>query len=149
MSRRPYRAPLSLTDDERATLKDRLCAKDLPRHRFMRLAIILMLADGATPEQIAEIFCRHPSMIRRYRKLFERQGSNSIFRPRLSPKRKYGPEINQKILDMIARPPPDKRRCWTAKLIAERLDSVHYQYIWQFIRNRRIDLCTGQRRRRR
>lgn len=148
MKRRARNASVSLTKTQRQQLQDRLSAVDLTKRDFVRITIVLMLAGGATTEQMAGIVGLHPSMIRAYRKLFEREGVLGLLRPRqVRAPRKYGPATDKKILAILAARPPDKRCCWSIKLVVDRLDGVSYQYVWNFIRKRRVHLCNDRRRR--
>jgi len=53
---------------------------------------------------------------------------------------KYGAEHQQRILAMLDRPPPAGYANWTAPLLARELGDIHEQYIWRFLRARKIDL---------
>src|SRR5438270_13563098 len=56
---------------------------------------------------------------------------------------KYGPAEQKRILAMLDQPPPEGYANWTAPLLARALGDVHEQYIWRFLRARKIDLSAA------
>ena len=53
---------------------------------------------------------------------------------------KYGPADQKRNLALLDQPPPEGYSNWTAPLLARALGDVHEQYIWRFLRAKKIDL---------
>jgi transposase len=139
--------PLSLTDDQRLTLDLRSQATTRGRALARRIAIILMSADGVAADEIAKVIGVNRSVVYHWRMIFRRSGLDGVLtsrKPHTS--RRYGPDVRQQIHDLMATPPPDRHRWWTAKLIAARISGVKHTYISEIIRRMGIDLRAGRRR---
>lgn len=148
MRRKSYSAPPVLTADERRDLEQRLRRKNVSKHHVMRASMLLMLADGSLPNEIAAALNIRPEKVRHWRCIFARERLAGLFRQRrVRPPSKYQPIIQQTILAIAAGPPPHGARWWTAKLIAEQLDGVLPSYIHNVIRRSGIDLRAAWRHR--
>ena len=64
--------------------------------------------------------------------------------PRTGRRRKYGKEMEMKILRTIDSPPPEGYSSWTGKLLAEAIGDVSDDHVWKVLRTHGISL---QRRR--
>lgn len=146
MSGPTYAAPLHITDDDRADLELMVHRKGLNRSHFLRASAILLSGDGITPTDVAGMLNVTPGMVRRWRRIFVREGLSGLFRKRrVQQPRKYPPAVKEAILAIAAQPPPPGKRWWTAKLIASQLQGVPHSYVWNVIRNSDIDLREGRR----
>ena len=82
-----------------------------------------------------------PRTVSLWRGRYAREGLAGLEeRHRPGPKPKYGEETGRRILAVLDTPPPAGFARWTAPLIAQALQDVHEQYIWRFLRARRVDL---------
>ena len=139
--------PLSLTDDQRLTLEVRSHVPAIGRALARRIAIILMSADGVAADEIAKVIGVNRSVVYHWRMIFRRSGLEGVLKSRKPhTSRRYGPDVRQKIHDIMATPPPHRHRWWTAKLIAARIPGVKHTYISEIIRRMGIDLREGRRR---
>ena len=139
--------PLSLTDDQRLRLELKSHAPVLGPALARRIAIILMSADGVAADEIAKVIGVNRSVVYHWRMIFRRSGLDGVLtsrKPHTS--RRYGPQVRQRIVDLIATPPPDRHRWWTAKLIAARISGAKHTYLSEIIRRMGIDLRASRRR---
>lgn len=147
MSRPSPFANLRLTQDERTQLSSMLQRQRLTLRDFRCITSILLTDSGLEPRPIAEILDVLPDTVRRWRRAFARGRIAGLFKPRKPrPPRKYSSTHQDRILALVAQPPPPGCRWWTAKLIAERISGISYDFIWNVIKKHGICLRAGRRR---
>ena len=137
----PDAVEVRLSRRDRAALKARVRAPTTPQRDVFRARIVLLAAQGRSTRSIARELNTMPRTVSLWRGRYAREGLTGLDeRPRPGPKLKYGEEAGRRILAVLDRPPPAGFARWTAPLISQALKDVHEQYIWRFLRARKIDL---------
>jgi len=106
-----------------------------------RARIVLLAAEGVATREIGRIVGCTTGTASKWRVRYARArlaGLDETGHRGAAPK--YGPAEQKRILAMLDQPPPDGYANWTAPLLARALGDVHEQYIWRFLRARKIDL---------
>ena len=137
----PDAVEVRLSRKDRAELEARVRAPTMAQRDVFRAQIVLLAAEGHSTRSIARELNTMPRTVSLWRGRYAREGLAGLEeRPRPGPKPKYGEEAGRRILAVLEQPPPAGFARWTAPLIAETLGDVHEQYIWRFLRARKIDL---------
>ena len=137
----PDAVEVRLGRKDRAVLEARLRASTTPQRDVFRARIVLLAAQGRSTRSIARELQTMPRTVSLWRGRYAREGLAGLEeRQRPGPKPKYGEETGRRILAVLDTPPPAGFARWTAPLIAQALQDVHEQYIWRFLRARRVDL---------
>jgi transposase len=137
----PDAVEVRLSRKDRAVLEARLRAPTTPQRDVFRARIVLLAAQERSTRSIARELQTMPRTVSHWRGRYAREGLAGLEeRRRPGPKPKYGAEAGRRILAVLDTPPPAGFARWTAPLIARALKDVHEQYIWRFLRARRIDL---------
>jgi transposase len=137
----PDAVEVRLSRKDRAVLEARLRAATTAQRDAFRARIVLLAAKGRSTRSIARELNTMPRTVSLWRGRYAREGLAGLDeRPRTGPKPKYGEEAGRRILAVLEQPPPTGFARWTAPLIARALKDVHEQYIWRFLRSRKIDL---------
>lgn len=148
MSRPRSNHPIVLTADERQIIESMLLDPETRKRRIKRLKAVLLMADGVEPTEAAALLRVSGATVLQWRKILATGGIALLLPPRRpTPARRYGPEIADKILALVATPPPPGVRWWTAKLIAAQLTGVPWHYVSAFLRRRCIDPRASRRTR--
>ena len=106
-----------------------------------RARIVLLAAEGVATREIGRIVGCTTGTASKWRVRYARArlaGLDETGHRGAAPK--YGPAEQKRILAMLDQPPPDGYANWTAPLLSRALGDVHEQYIWRFLRARKIDL---------
>jgi transposase len=137
----PDAVEVRLKRKDRGVLEARVRAATTPQRDVFRARIVLLAAQGRSTRSIARELQTMPRTVSLWRGRYAREGLFGLEeRRRPGPKPKYGEEAGRRILALLDTPPPAGFARWTAPLIAQTLKDVHEQYIWRFLRARRIDL---------
>jgi transposase len=116
---------VTLTDDERQHL-EQLLAKGKAAARTLRHAQALLQADqpvGWNDADIAEAFALSVRTVERLRRRFVEEGLEAALRPKPVPRlpRKVDGEVEAHLVALACSDPPEGRRRWTLRLLADRL----------------------------
>ena len=114
---------VTLTDEERARLRD-LTRKGTASARMVRRAQTLLLADeGRTDEAIASALHIGASTVERTRRRCVEEGVEAALRerPRPGARPKLGPRERAFVVALACTKPPEGRKRWTMQLLAERV----------------------------
>jgi transposase len=137
----PCATAIILTAEERAVL-EALCRSTKTEVRMRdRARIVLLAAEGVATREIGRIVGCTTGTASKWRVRYARArlaGLDETGHRGAAPK--YGAAEQKRILAMLDQPPPDGYANWTAPLLARALGDVHEQYIWRFLRARKIDL---------
>jgi len=132
---------ITLTAKERSDLAVLVRSQKAQHRKRQRARIALMAGDGMATRAIARaVGCTI--------------GTASKWRVRFAGKRiaglddagergaepKYGPEHNARILALLDQKPPAGYANWSGPLLSAALGDIHVQYIWRFLRARKIDV---------
>lgn len=138
----PDAIEVRLSRKDRAELEARVRGRTTAQRDVFRARIVLLAAERRSTRSIARELATMPRTVSLWRGRYAREGLAGLEeRPRSGPKPKYGKEAGERILAVLDRPPPAGFGRWTAPLIAKELKDVHEQYIWRYLRARRIDLA--------
>jgi transposase len=133
--------PIILTPMERQELEALANSRKSEARMRERARIVLLAAAGHGSRAIGrELHCT-PGTVSKWRVRYARDrlaGLNETGDRGAAAK--YGPEHDRRILALLDRPPPAGYASWTALLMARELLDIHEQYIWRFLRARKIDL---------
>ena len=119
----PRVAPtIDLDPPTRAELERLARAPSTPQAVALRARLVLAAAQGLSNQQIAATFHLTPNTVGKWRTRFARFGVAGLtdFQHPGRP-RKYGPEVGEKLNDLLRRPPPAGRERWTVSGLARRL----------------------------
>jgi transposase len=137
----PDATPVALTSEEREALEALAGSRTCEARMRDRARIVLLASAGKPSRAIArEVGCTPGTASKwRVRYASERMAGLSETGNRGNDP-KYGPEHGQRILALLDAPPPAGYSNWTAPMLARELVDIHEQYIWRFLRARKIDL---------
>lgn len=111
----------------------------------LRARLILAAAAGTSTTAIAQRFRVRPGTVSQWRRRFAMQRLVGLQdRPRPGPRRRYGAEVERRILARLDQPPPSGYASWSGRLIARALGDVSARQVWRVLARHRISL---QRRR--
>lgn len=137
----PDAIEVRLSRKDRSELEARLRAPTTAQRDVLRARIVLLAGQGRSTRSIAGELGTMPRTVSLWRGRYAREGLAGLEeRPHPGPQPKYGEATGKRILAVLDRPPPAGFARWTARLLAAELKDVHEQYIWRFLRARRVDL---------
>jgi transposase len=137
----PDAIEVRLSRKDRAELEARVRARTTAQRDAFRARIVLLAAESRSTRSIARELNTMPRTVSLWRGRYAREGLAGLEeRPRSGPKPRYGREAGERIMAVLERPPPAGFGRWTAPLIAKELKDVHEQYIWRYLRARKINL---------
>jgi transposase len=133
--------PIILTPTERQELEALANARKSEARMRERARIVLLAAAGRGSRAIGrEMHCT-PGTVSKWRVRYARDRLAGLSETgERGAAAKYGPEHDRRILALLDRPPPAGYANWTAPLMARELVDIHEQYLWRFLRARKIDL---------
>jgi len=109
-----------------------------------RARVVLMADKGQGTNAIAERLEVRPATVSKWRLRFAQLGVDGLKdAPRPGQKRRYLPEDEKRVLQMLDQPPPSGYAQWNGSLVAQAV-SLPAHYVWRVLRNHGIQL---QRRR--
>lgn len=130
-----------LKPKERAELELRLRSPLTPQCDATRARIVLLAAQGRSTRSIASEVGVQPRIVSTRRGRFADSGLEGLAdKPRSGKPPTYGAATDKRILALLNEPPPKGFARWTGPLLAEALGDVDVQYVWKFLRRRKIDL---------
>jgi len=102
--------------------------------------MILDSAEGKPVQQIADELNTYPNKIIYWRKRYIESGLNGLRdKPRPGRPPLYGPELRDKVLALLSKPPPEGHASWDGPTVAKSL-SVPADAVWKILRNEGIHL---------
>jgi len=141
----PQATMIALTSEERRALEALAGSRKSEARMRDRARIVLLAALGMPSRAVArEVRCT-PGTASKWRVRYARDrlaGLSETGDRGADPR--YGAEHGQRILAMLDKPPPAGYSNWTARLLARQLVDIHEQYVWRFLRARKIDLSGRQ-----
>jgi len=137
--------PVTLTDDERATLESWVRTHSTEQRFAFRARVVLAAASGEGSASIARREGVRLNTVSTWRKRFSSQGLPGLQDERRSGRPEtYGVEAELRILGLLDEPPPVGYGSWNGKLLAEALGDIPADQVWRILRRNGIQL---QRRR--
>lgn len=137
--------PVQLSTEERRTLESWVRASSTEQRLVLRAQLILAAATGTATTVIAQGLGVRPATVSLWRRRFAAQRLVGLQdRPRPGPRRRYGAEVERRILGLLDQPPPSGYATWSGRLIAQTLREVSARQVWRVLARHRISL---QRRR--
>ena len=136
---------IQLDAEARAALESWVRSGKTEQRLALRARIILAAAEGVANKEIAAQLGVWPYLVSKWRRRFAKERLAGLQdRPRQGRPARYGPEAEERILQVLDRRPPPGNGTWTAALIAEELGDVNQRHIWRVLYKHGIHL---QRRR--
>ena len=134
-------AEVTLTGDQRTTLRSWLAAGKTEWRLAFRAQIILALADGLTNKEAAGRLATRPATVSKWRGRFARDGLAGVAdAPRSGKPRHYDGEDERRILGALDAPPPAGYARWNGTLLGKHLGDISKHQIWRVLRAHEISL---------
>jgi transposase len=137
----PEATAIVLTAEERAALEALSRSRKSEARMRQRARIVLLAAAGVATREIGrQVGCTTGTASKwRVRYAADRLVGLSEAGGR-GAEPKYGKTHQARILALLNQPPPADYANWSGPLLARELGDIHEQYIWRFLRSRKIDL---------
>lgn len=136
---------IELEDEEREELKSWVRKGTSEQRYVQRARIVLKAAAGKTTTEIAHSLGLRQATVSKWRIRFGKGRIPALVdAPRPGKARKYGAEVERRILAQLDEPPPDGYSTWNGRLLAKALGDVSADYVWRVLRKHGVHL---QRRR--
>jgi transposase len=133
--------PVELTSEERRTLETWVRSSTTEQRLVLRARLILAAAAGATTAAIAQQLGMRAATVSQWRGRFAAQRLQGLQdRPRSGRRRRYGEEVERRILALLDQPPPSGYSGWNGRLIAQALGTVSARQVWRAMARHRISL---------
>jgi len=133
--------PVTLTDEDRATLEGWVRATTTEQRLALRARIVLAAADGEATKAIAHRLGQRPATVSQWRRRYAEAGLVGLQdKPRSGRPRKYQLQDEQRILQLLDQDPPAGYAEWTGPLLAQALGDVSADFVWQVLREYGISL---------
>ncbi|HEV2491776.1 MAG TPA: IS630 family transposase [Terriglobia bacterium] len=133
--------PIELSPEERRTLETWVRASTTEQRLVLRAQLILAAAAGTTTTAIAHRFRVRPATVSQWRRRFAAQRLVGLQdRPRPGPRRRYGAEVERRILTRLDQPPPAGYASWSGRRLARALGDVSARQVWRVLARHRISL---------
>ena len=130
---------MTLTGEQRVTLRSWLAAGKTEWRLAFRAQIILALADGLTNKAAAGRLATRPATVSKWRGRFARHGLAGVTdAPRSGKPRHYEATDEQRILAALNAPPPAGYARWNGTLLAKHLGDISKHQIWRVLREHEI-----------
>ena len=135
---------IRMTSEQRAAVESWMRSPTAEQRVVFRGKIIMMAAEGMGTNAIARKLETRAATVTKWRTRFARLGLDGLRdAPRPGQRRKYLPDDEKRILQMLDQSPPSGYAQWNGRLLAQAL-SVPADFVWKILRNHGIQL---QRRR--
>ena len=132
---------IKLSREERKVLSLWVRSGTMEQRVVMRARIILMLDDGKSNLEIAELLDIRPATVSKWRTRFGRERLAGLCdAPRSGQPRKYNEQTERRILAVLDEPPPEGWSTWTGTTVAQRLGDVNEAHVWRVLRRYNIHL---------
>ena len=133
--------PVELTAEERRTLETWVRSSTTEQRLVLRAKLILTAAAGATTAAIAQQLGVRPATVSQWRGRFAAQRLRGLQdRPRPGRRRRYGQEVERRILALLDQPPPAGYSSWNGRLMAQAMGTVSARQVWRALARHRISL---------
>lgn len=133
--------PISLTDEQRATLERWVRQPTTEQRLVLRARMILLLDQGKSNEAIGRQLDVRAATVSRWRTRFAKRGIEGLHdEPRTGPRRKYSSDTERRVLDLLDEPPPKGYAQWNGRLVASALGDVSADQVWRILREHKISL---------
>ena len=133
--------PVELTAEERRTLETWIRSSTTEQRLVLRAKLILAAATGATTAAIAQQLGVRTATVSQWRGRFAGQRLRGLQdRPRSGRRRRYGQEVERRILALLDQSPPAGYSSWNGRLIAQALGTVSARQVWRALARHRISL---------
>ena len=133
--------PVELTTEERRTLETWVRSSTTEQRLVLRARLILAAAAGPTTAAIAQQLGIRAATVSQWRGRFAAQRLRGLQdRPRSGRRRRYGEEVERRILALLDQPPPSGYSGWNGRLIAQALGTVSARQVWRALARHRISL---------
>ena len=134
-------AEVTLTGDQRTTLRSWLAAGKTEWRLAFRAQIILALADGLTNKAAAGRLATRPATVSKWRGRFARHGLAGVAdAPRSGKPRHYDAQDERRILGALDAPPPAGYARWNGTLLSKHLGDISKHQVWRVLREHEISL---------
>jgi transposase len=142
MSGIPEATPITLTNEERATLEG-LARSTKTEHRMrQRARIVLLAAEGVATRAIGRaVGCTTGTASKWRVRYAENRLAGLDETGDRGAEAKYGTATDKRILALLDQPQPSGYARWTGPLLAAALGDVDVQYVWRFLRAQKVDLA--------
>lgn len=135
---------IGLNPEQRTPLETMIRSATTEQRLVFRSKIIMMAGEGMGTNAIAEKLETRPATVTKWRTRFARLGLDGLRdSPRPGQRRKYLPDDEKRVLQMLDQPPPSGYSQWNGSLLAGAL-ALPADYVWRVLRSHGIQL---QRRR--
>jgi len=143
MSRKAVEIKLSAEETEE--LNRWLKSGKTEQRKVERAKIVLRSAEGKTTHQIARELGTRPSRVSKWRKRFAKLRVVGLEDEQRSGRRvKNDENVERRILDQLAKAPPQGFARWNGRLIAEALGDVSDDAVWRVMRKHDLHLDRRQ-----
>ena len=133
--------PVSLTDEQRATLERWVRQPTTEQRLVLRARMILLLDQGKSNEAIGRQLGVRAATVSRWRSRFAKRGTDGLYdKPRSGPRPKYSSDTERRVLDLLDEPPPKGYAQWNGRLVANALGDVSVDQVWRILREQKIRL---------
>jgi len=138
-------AEVSLTQDERSTLRSWASAGKTEQRLSFRARLILALDEGGSNEAVAAAYGTRAATVSKWRTRFSRDRlAGLVDAPRSGKPVHYDESVEQRILAALDQAPPRGYARWNGRLLANHLGDVSKHQVWRVLRRHGISV---QRRR--
>jgi transposase len=108
----------------------------------LRSRIVLAAADGMDTIAIAKRCSTRPNTVTKWRQRYAAAGVAGLAdKPRPGAPRRYGADVEQRVLHAVQEPAPAGYAMWNGRLLAARLGDVSQGHVWHILRKHRVALA--------
>src|ERR1700747_3499100 len=135
-------AEVTLTSEQRATLRSWLAAGKTEQRLGFRAQIILALDEGLSHQAVAGRLGRRPATTSKWRGGFAHHDLAGVAdAPRGGKPRHYDADHERRIIAALDAPPPKGYARWDGSLLAKHLGDISKHQIWRVLRAHEISLA--------
>jgi transposase len=130
---------IRLTDGEKITLGE--WSRAAEPQSVERARIILLSSEGYTLEEVAQRLNTRPARVSKWRRRFSQRRlfGLSDFQRKGKPAA-YDARTEERVLALVAQPPPAGYARWNGRLLAAALGDVSQDQVWRLLRRREVQL---------
>lgn len=133
--------PIRLSQAERDELEAWTRATKSEQRQVFRAKIILMLAGGSSPAEVARKLTTRPNTVGKWRDRFLAERLAGLAdAPRSGKPKRYDEAVAARILAKLDEPAPAGFAKWNGKLLARALGDVSKHQVWRVLRAKAISL---------
>ena len=131
---------IALEPEQKAILDSWIRSATTQQRLVFRAKIIMLAGDGMGTNSIAREIETRPATVTKWRTRFARLGMDGLKdAPRPGQRRRYLPDDEKRVLQMLDQPPPSGYAQWNGRLLAEAL-SLPRDFVWKALRHHGIQL---------